>query len=86
MTDKSADKPKDEQKTPYKDTMFLPNTAFPMRGGLPRRWAGILGRGWADARPSRKSVRSRWRTRADSHSGNDHAGLNAISHTCPSGS
>ncbi|MDP3738715.1 MAG: isoleucine--tRNA ligase [Hyphomonadaceae bacterium] len=37
MTDKSADKPKDDQKNPYKDTMFLPNTAFPMRGGLPQQ-------------------------------------------------
>ncbi len=34
-TPDKADKPKDDAANPYKDTLFLPKTDFPMRGGLP---------------------------------------------------
>ena len=36
----------DNQQTPknYKDTVFLPNTSFPMRGGLPQKEPEIMER------------------------------------------
>ncbi len=36
------------QKRDYKDTVFLPKTAFPMKAGLPQKEPGILAR-WQDA-------------------------------------
>ncbi len=35
MTRPDKDKPKDDAANAYKDTLFLPKTDFPMRGGLP---------------------------------------------------
>ena len=55
-----SDKPeKDDAANPYKDTLFLPKTDFPMRGGLPQqeparlaKWeaANIYGQLRADAK------------------------------------
>jgi len=37
MTRPDKDGPKDDAANPYKDTLFLPKTDFPMRGGLPQQ-------------------------------------------------
>ena len=43
MTDKTAEKP---ETTDYSQTLFLPQTEFPMRAGLPQREPELLAR-WA---------------------------------------
>ena len=39
-----SDDPKDREKDKYKDTVFLPKTDFPMRGGLPQKEPEILAK------------------------------------------
>ncbi|MFG1190252.1 isoleucine--tRNA ligase [Xanthobacter flavus] len=47
MTEKSETKPSAEASAPdYSKTLFLPETAFPMRGGLPQKEPELLAR-WA---------------------------------------
>ena len=48
-TDKNqnTDQSKDQGKDKYKDTVFLPATDFPMRGGLPQKEPEIIQK-WAD--------------------------------------
>ncbi|MFG1261415.1 MULTISPECIES: isoleucine--tRNA ligase [Xanthobacter] len=47
MTEKSESKPSAEASAPdYSKTLFLPETAFPMRGGLPQKEPELLAR-WA---------------------------------------
>ncbi len=43
----SKDKDRPETANPYKDTLFLPKTDFPMRGGLPQQEPVRLAR-WED--------------------------------------
>ncbi len=50
------------QKRDYKDTVFLPKTAFPMKAGLPQKEPGILAR-WQDA--------NLYRTMRDTRSGRE---------------
>ena len=43
-----SDTDKDTNKEKFKDTVFLPKTDFPMRGGLPQKEPEIL-KGWQDS-------------------------------------
>ena len=45
----------DKQENPYKATLLLPETAFPMRGDLPKREPDTLAR-WKDSRRARSSI------------------------------
>ncbi len=44
MADNAADTPKDSAGPDYRDTLFLPQTDFPMRAGLPKREPDWLAR------------------------------------------
>ena len=47
MNDAATDAPRDARDDPrrdYRDTVFLPQTSFPMRGDLPKKEPQILAR------------------------------------------
>ena len=55
------DAPTDPAQRDYRDTVFLPQTSFPMRGDLPKREPQILARWDADGPvvpPARRLART----------------------------
>jgi isoleucyl-tRNA synthetase len=49
--------------TDYKDTVFLPRTQFPMRGGLPTKEPELLAR-WQSIMPTATSISATRSTRS----------------------
>src|SRR6476469_6076498 len=48
MSDETPEKRDASEKRDYRDTVFLPKTAFPMKAGLPQKEPAILAR-WKEA-------------------------------------